>query len=134
MDALVDLPGVGRKTANVVLGTAFGIAAGVVVDTHVQRVSGRLGLTREKNADKIERDLMEVLPEDEWVGFSHMLILHGRRTCAARSPRCPVCALQDLCPSAKKFIRSGKAEGGDNASTGRPKKAGGRKGRTKSGK
>lgn len=98
MDALVVLPGVGRKTANVVLGTAFGIPTGVVVDTHVTRVSYRLGLTSETDAAKIERDLMQCLPEDEWIDFSHRMIHHGRRICKARRPLCEQCVLNNLCP------------------------------------
>jgi endonuclease-3 len=98
LDALVKLPGVGRKTANVVLGTAFGIASGVVVDTHVTRLSGRLGLTEHEDAVKIERDLQAVLPEREWIDFSHRLIWHGRRVCKARRPLCEACVLVDLCP------------------------------------
>ena len=99
MDALVALPGVGRKTANVVLGNAFGKNEGVVVDTHVQRVSGLLGLTRERTPEKIERDLMALVPRAKWTVFSHLLILHGRRTCIARRPRCDSCRLSELCPS-----------------------------------
>src|SRR5688572_11990189 len=91
MGKLVALPGVGRKTANVVLGTAFGIASGVVVDTHVTRLSQRLGLTREDDAVKIERDLIGLLPRDEWIDFSHRLIWHGRRVCKARKPLCEQC-------------------------------------------
>ncbi len=98
IDRLVELPGIGRKTANVVLGTAYGIASGVVVDTHVARVSARLGLTRQKNPDKIEGDLMALLPKKEWVAFSHRVIQHGRRYCTARRPKCDVCPLQKLCP------------------------------------
>lgn len=98
LDALVELPGVGRKTANVVLGTAFGIATGVVVDTHVSRVSQRLGLTKQKDAVKIERDLMEILPSKEWVNFSHRMIHHGRKICIARKPRCEVCSMLKFCP------------------------------------
>ena len=97
MEEMLELPGVARKTANVVLGTAYGIASGVVVDTHVQRLSQRLGLTREVDPRKIERDLMAVLPEEEWVGFAHRLIWHGRRMCIARKPRCGECPLP--CPS-----------------------------------
>ena len=93
MDEMLELPGVARKTANVVLGTAYGLATGVVVDTHVQRLSRRLGLTREEDPKKIERDLMAFLPEEEWVGFAHRLIWHGRRVCAARKPRCAECPL-----------------------------------------
>ncbi len=98
LDALVKLPGVGRKTANVVLGTAFGIASGVVVDTHVTRLSGRLGLTEHEDAVKIERDLQAVLPESEWIDFSHRLIWHGRRVCKARKPLCEACVLSEICP------------------------------------
>jgi len=98
MDALVRLPGVGRKTANVVLGTAFGIASGVVVDTHVTRLSQRLGLTTHEDAVKIERDLMNQLPPEEWIDFSHRLIWHGRRICKARKPLCGSCVLEKLCP------------------------------------
>ncbi|MDP7015544.1 MAG: endonuclease III, partial [Pirellulaceae bacterium] len=98
LDELVELPGIGRKTANVVLGVAFGIASGVVVDTHVTRLSQRLGLTSETAAIKIEQDLMEQLPEEEWIDFSHRLILHGRQVCRARKPRCEDCSLQEHCP------------------------------------
>ncbi|MCD6497373.1 MAG: endonuclease III [Deltaproteobacteria bacterium] len=99
MDALLRLPGVARKTANVVLGSAFGKAVGVVVDTHVRRVSGRLGLTEQQNPVKIEADLMDLLPRQEWIVFSHRLVWHGRRICKARKPRCDDCILADLCPS-----------------------------------
>ena len=98
MDELTALPGVGRKTANVVLGTAHGIAAGVVVDTHVARLSQRLGLTRSTEPERIERDLMRLFPRDVWVALAHRLILHGRRVCAARAPACERCALAGLCP------------------------------------
>jgi endonuclease III len=101
MQELVALPGVGRKTANVVLGNAFGVDEGIVVDTHVRRVSGRLGLTDNNDPVKIEQDLMKVVPEEDWTVFSHLLILHGRRTCKARKPDCPNCALNDICPSAE---------------------------------
>jgi endonuclease III len=100
MSELVALPGVGRKTANVVLGNAFGTNEGIVVDTHVRRVSGRLGLTESSDPVKIERELMRLVPEREWTIFSHLLILHGRRTCKARKPDCPNCILNDICPSA----------------------------------
>jgi endonuclease III len=102
MAELVALPGVGRKTANVVLGNAFAVDEGVVVDTHVRRVSGRLGLTGEKDPEKIERDLLQVVPEGERTLFSHLLIFHGRRVCKARKPDCPGCVLNDICPSAGK--------------------------------
>lgn len=95
---LVALPGVGRKTANVVLGTAFGIPSGVVVDTHVKRICNIFGLTTSKNPEIIERDLMEVLPKKEWINFSHRVILHGRATCVARKPRCTECGLLKVCP------------------------------------
>ena len=101
MQELVALPGVGRKTANVVLGNAFGVDEGIVVDTHVRRVSGRLGLTENRDPEKIERDLMQVVPKRDWTVFSHLLILHGRRTCKARKPDCPNCVLNDICPSAR---------------------------------
>ena len=101
MQELVALPGVGRKTANVVLGNAFGVDEGIVVDTHVRRVSGRLGLTENKDPVKIEQDLMKIVPEVDWTVFSHLLILHGRRTCKARKPDCPNCILNDICPSAE---------------------------------
>jgi endonuclease-3 len=101
MTELVALPGVGRKTANVVLGNAFGANEGIVVDTHVRRVSGRLGLTRNQDPVKIEQDLMGSVPEEDWTNFSHLLILHGRRTCKARKPDCPNCILNDICPSAE---------------------------------
>jgi endonuclease-3 len=99
MEELTALPGVARKTANVVLGTAFGIASGVVVDTHVGRIARRLGLTRERDPVKVERDLREALPREEWIAFSHRVIHHGRRVCTARSPRCGECPLAPLCPS-----------------------------------
>ena len=101
MQELVALPGVGRKTANVVLGNAFGVDEGIVVDTHVRRVSGRLGLTQNRDPEKIEQDLMQLVPEEDWTVFSHLLILHGRRTCKARKPDCPNCVLNDICPSAQ---------------------------------
>jgi endonuclease-3 len=100
MSELVALPGVGRKTANVVLGNAFGTNEGIVVDTHVRRVSGRLGLTESSDPVKIEQELMRSVPEGDWTIFSHLLILHGRRTCKARKPDCPNCILNDICPSA----------------------------------
>ena len=102
MDDLVALPGVGRKTANVVLGNAFSIDEGVVVDTHVRRLSNRLGFTIRKDPEKIERDLMETVPKGDWTVFSHLLILHGRNVCKARKPACEDCGVNDLCPSAFK--------------------------------
>jgi len=99
MDDLTPLPGVGRKTANVVLGNAFGKNEGVVVDTHVGRISRLLGLTRQTDAVKVEQDLMQLVPRDEWTLFSHLLIFLGRSVCVARRPRCGECVLSDLCPS-----------------------------------
>jgi endonuclease-3 len=104
MEEILTLPGVARKTANVVLGTAFGIASGVVVDTHVMRLSGRLDLSKQKDPKKIEQDLMQVLPEDRWILFSHQLIWHGRRVCAARKPRCVECNLKEICYSKDKTV------------------------------
>jgi endonuclease-3 len=98
MDELHSLAGVGRKTANVVLGNAFGINVGVVVDTHVSRLSQRLGLTRQTDAAKIETELMKLVPKDDWTLFSHWLIWHGRRRCVARKPDCARCELMELCP------------------------------------
>ena len=101
MEALVALPGVGRKTANVVLGNAFGKNEGIVVDTHVGRISGLLKLTKQTDPVKIERDLMELVPRKDWTIFSHLLILHGRKTCIARRPKCESCRINDLCPSSR---------------------------------
>jgi endonuclease-3 len=101
MDALVKLPGVGRKTANVVLGNAFGKNVGIVVDTHVARVSHRLGLTRERDPVKIEQDLMPLFPRDDWALLAHLLIFHGRRVCEARRPKCELCVLNDICPASR---------------------------------
>lgn len=98
MDSLVGLAGVGRKTANVVLGSAYGIPSGVVVDTHVGRLSLRLGLTEQSDPVKVEQDLMQLIPQDEWIGFAHRLIFHGRQVCTARKPDCPRCSLNKLCP------------------------------------
>jgi endonuclease-3 len=103
MAELVALPGVGRKTANVVLGNAFGVDEGIVVDTHVRRVSNRLGLTGEQDPEKIEQDLARVVPEEDRTIFSHLLIFHGRRVCQARKPDCPGCVLNDVCPSAREY-------------------------------
>ncbi len=103
MNELVKLPGVGRKTANVVLGNGFGIDEGVVVDTHVRRLSNRLGLSAERDPEKVERDLMQTVPKVDWTVFSHLLILHGRRICKSRKPDCPGCVLNDVCPSAGTF-------------------------------
>ena len=99
LDELTKLPGVGRKTANVVLGNAFGIDEGVVVDTHVTRISNRLKLTKHKDAVKIEQDLMRLVPKSDWTLFPHLMILHGRATCQARKPRCEECLINILCPS-----------------------------------
>lgn len=99
MEELLTLHGVARKTANVVLGNAFHITSGIVVDTHVSRVSQRLALTKEKSPEKIEQDLIKLIPKKDWVLFSHMLILHGRYVCKALKPDCPNCVLNDLCPS-----------------------------------
>jgi endonuclease III len=101
MEELLTLPGVGRKTANVILGNAYGINEGVTVDTHVTRLSGRLGLTRHEDPVKIEQDLMSLFPREHWALLSHLLIFHGRRVCIARLPRCGECVLADLCPSAR---------------------------------
>ena len=101
MEELLSLPGVGRKTANVVLGNAFGINAGITVDTHVARLSRLLGLTRHSDPIRIEQDLMPIFPRDHWTLLSHLLIFHGRRICIARRPRCEECVLSDLCPSSR---------------------------------
>jgi len=100
MDALLTLPGVARKTANVVLGNVFNKAEGIAVDTHVTRLSARLGLTEHADPVKIERDLMAAFPQEEWTSLSHRIILHGRRVCTARKPNCAGCVLNDVCPSA----------------------------------
>ena len=105
MDELLTLGGVARKTANVVLGNAFGIASGVVVDTHVSRLSQRLGLTKQQTAEKIEKDLTELVPKKHWIMFPHWMIFHGRRICIARKPRCTQCVLADICPSYKLFVQ-----------------------------
>lgn len=99
MDELVRLPGVGRKTANVVLGNAFGIDEGIVVDTHVKRISNRLGFTKHKDPDKIEQDLMDLVPKRDWTLWPHLLIHHGRAICQARTPKCEICPINQLCPS-----------------------------------
>jgi endonuclease-3 len=104
MEDLLTLPGVARKTANVVLGVDYGIAAGVVVDTHVDRIAHRLGLTRAGTPVQIEQDLMKIVPRSEWILFAHLLILHGRRVCIARKPKCGICPVQSLCPSAPYFL------------------------------
>ena len=109
MEELRELPGVGRKTANVVLGNAFGINEGIVVDTHVIRLSQRLGLTKEKDPEKIERDLIKLIPREHWTDWSHWLIWHGRRRCYARKPDCANCEVFHLCPSGSVFLRTGVA-------------------------
>jgi endonuclease-3 len=104
LDELVTLPGVGRKTANVVLGNAFGIP-GITVDTHVHRVSQRIGLTKNDDPVKIEFDLMEIVPKEEWTHFSNLLVWHGRRTCAARKPLCKTCAIRKVCNYGSKLVK-----------------------------
>ncbi len=104
MDELLTLGGVARKTANVVLGNAFGIASGVVVDTHVSRLSQRLGLTENIAPEKIERDLAALVPKKQWVMFPHWMIFHGRQICIARKPKCAICTLADICPSREEFL------------------------------
>jgi len=106
MEELLQLPGVARKTANVVLGVAYGVAAGIVVDTHVTRVARRLGLTKQADAVKIENDLIALVPKKDWIIFSHLLIFHGRRICKARRPLCEECPLEKLCPSS--ILKTGK--------------------------
>ncbi|HMD54607.1 MAG TPA: endonuclease III [Phycisphaerae bacterium] len=105
MEALTSLRGVGRKTANVVLGNAFSKNVGIVVDTHVGRIARRLGLTRHENPEKVEQDLMKLIPQKEWALFSHLLIFHGRNICFARKPNCDACTLSSLCPSAFKIAK-----------------------------
>ena len=109
MEELRGLPGVGRKTANVVLGNAFAKDEGIVVDTHVTRLSHRLRLTRQTDPEKIERDLMKLVPRPQWTNWSHWLIWHGRRRCFARKPDCRHCEIFRLCPSGKSFVRTGEA-------------------------
>jgi endonuclease-3 len=106
MEELIPLPGVGRKTANVVLGNAFSITEGIVVDTHVARLSARLGLSQNAAPEKIEADLQGLVPREEWILFSHLLIWHGRRRCDARNPDCPGCEINDLCPTGQKLLRA----------------------------
>jgi endonuclease-3 len=105
VEALSELPGVGRKTANVVLGNAFNINTGIVVDTHVKRTAHLLGLTSETDPIKVEQDLMKLYPNDQWTDLSHLLIFLGRRTCIARRPQCDLCNLKDLCPSGEKIFK-----------------------------
>ncbi len=104
MEEILTLPGVARKTANVVLGTAYGIASGIVVDTHVQRLSQRLDLSRNEDPKKIEQDLMQVIPKEKWILFSHQIIWHGRRVCQARKPKCAECNLESICYSEDKTV------------------------------
>jgi endonuclease-3 len=104
MEEILTLPGVARKTGNVVLGTAYGIASGIVVDTHVQRLSNRLDLTRNDDPKKIEQDLMQIIPREKWIQFSHQIIWHGRRVCQARKPKCVECNLETLCYSKDKTV------------------------------
>jgi endonuclease-3 len=101
MEDLITLRGVARKTANIVLGNSFGIVEGIAVDTHVHRVSNRLGLSDQKDPVKIERQLMERIPRDRWLDFTYVLIDHGRQTCTAKNPKCPVCPVEDLCPASQ---------------------------------
>jgi endonuclease-3 len=103
MNEMVELPGVARKTANIVLSNAYGVVAGIAVDTHVRRLSQRLGLTENKNPDKIERDLMEIVPKAQWEKITDLLIFHGRNICMARKPKCSLCVLNKICPSAFTF-------------------------------
>ncbi len=103
MEELITLPGVARKTANIVLSSAFKKAQGIAVDTHVSRLSQRLGLSMEKDPNKIERDLMRLVPREDWIDFNYMLVNHGRKICPARKPLCPQCEMKHLCPSAKDF-------------------------------
>ena len=109
IEELLELPGVARKTANVVLGNAFGISSGVVVDTHVTRLSHRLGLSNERTAEKIENDLIVLVPKKDWVIFSHLLIAHGRAICKARNPLCDQCIIEKLCPSS--YLKTGVIPG-----------------------
>ncbi|MGB2844237.1 MAG: endonuclease III [Candidatus Aminicenantaceae bacterium] len=104
MEDLLTLPGVARKTANIVLSSAFKKAEGIAVDTHVKRLSQRLGLSKEKDPDRIERDLMTIVPREDWIEFNYLLVNHGREICQARKPNCPECKLKHLCPSAKEFF------------------------------
>ena len=104
MEELLTLPGVARKTANIVLSSGFGKAEGIAVDTHVRRLSGRLGLSRQLDPEKIERDLLKIVPRRDWLDFNYLLVNHGRKICQARKPQCPQCAVRKLCPSAVKLF------------------------------
>jgi endonuclease-3 len=110
MEELLECPGVARKTANIVLANAFGVVEGIAVDTHVRRLATRLGLTMNKNPNKIEQDLMSLVPRDKWMRFTDLLIFHGRRICIARKPKCEVCVLNKICPSAFTFGRGIQTE------------------------
>ncbi len=112
MEDLLTLPGVARKTANIVLSSAFKKAEGIAVDTHVKRLSQRLGLSKENVPDKIEQDLMAIVPQKDWIDFNYMLVLHGRTVCPSRKPRCPECQLRHLCPSAGEFYTEGELNRG----------------------
>ncbi len=114
MEDLLQLPGVARKTANIVLSSGYGKAEGIAVDTHVRRLAGRLGLSRQSDPEKIERDLLKVVPREDWLDFNYMLVNHGRAICRARKPRCPECSLLKLCPSGVKLhpeLKAGTSEG-----------------------
>jgi endonuclease III len=115
MEELTKLPGVGRKTANCILGEAYGKASGIVVDTHVSRLANRLGLSKHNDAVKIENDLMNIIPGNHWIDFGNWLIYHGRQVCFARKPACLECVLRDICPSADMFISSGIVRTLDNS-------------------
>lgn len=122
MDELVILPGVGRKTANVVIGTAYRIPTGIVVDTHVARISQRLGLTQQKDPEKIEQDLMKLVPQDQWIDFGHRMIKHGRKYCTAKKPRCSECPMNSFCPqvgvdSGKSMTQTGAKKKSKSGST-----------------
>ena len=110
MEDLVSLPGVARKTANIVLASAFNKAAGIAVDVHVKRLAGRLGLSSQSNPDKIEQDLLALLPRQDWIDFNHLLVDHGRAVCIARKPRCAVCVLRHICPSACVLENQGRSK------------------------
>jgi endonuclease III len=110
MEALISLPGVARKTANIVLSNAFNKAVGIAVDVHVKRLAGRLGLSAQSNTDKIEQDLMSLLPRRDWIDFNHLLVDHGRAVCMARKPRCAVCVLLSICPSACVLENQGRSK------------------------
>jgi endonuclease-3 len=116
VEELQELPGVGRKTANVVLGNAFNINTGIVVDTHVKRTAGLLGLTKQTDPEKVEQDLMKLFPNDQWTMLSHLLIFLGRRTCIANRPQCDLCNLKDVCPSMGKFLKAPKTAPRDTKS------------------